>query len=915
MFKSLSTLLSISLIISGCSPNQNSNQNTPLPAVANPSNLKTFMQAKAEFDLSSSPNGTAQFNLIKKSYALATCTHGQCTDFTDITVTNNSSTQFALSSNSPVIQGTNNKNMSNLVTLKIGTLFDNDLTACGGFKCTAALIRVYTSDSTGVQGPVLWSQSIQKSVPLTISGGSSSSILANIPYFNAANPNNGSSSPVDMETLPVSQNVLSLAGGDFSDANANISANNPGYILSADFTQAGSGTYQAHVVVEYDLAASNGLFAAPLAQMSISSPSEGLAANTCSGSPVTIQLQDPNGNSNNASIAQNIALSGSGLSFYTDSSCGNQASGGVVTIPVGQSSIQVYVKSSVAVSTFTVSANDTTTTTLSPTSYTPPLQISPSTKTLVPGNTLSFSATGGKLPYSFSSTGGSMAGSILTAGSQGSESVTVSDANSSSSSANISVNAPVAISSSSFSIASGSTQQFSASGGVSTPYSWSSTIGSIDQTGLFTGSCSLGTSGVVKATDSAGNSASASINVTSCFPQGSDGTPALAAANNFQIQKSATAGKLRIYNLTTSSILKDNIGSFTDSVGNNKVCKVDFAALTIPATASLDLAGDCNWLVLGISGDIDIEGSLTGSNNTSLTTATSVTYSLLTPDANGNLTGAPITYTNTQVAGGSGGGVGGLNSGYYGGSYAGVGGGPGQGGTGGGQYYSTRYCMTAGGGGGGGSSASGQSGLGSTYGGFAGGSGGLGNNLGIGVGGGGGGGGSQCPYSGTLAINGFPGAAASLVLGANGVDAPTMSVCNNGCQILGTYGSGASGGNPGGHGQGLYLKVAGTLRGSGSINFAGQNGGNGGEGSNVYNTSIPALYAYGPSGGGSGGGGAGGSGGSIQIMYKHTSNTLTINYSGGNGGTSPSYFDGNNSTPVGLSGSSGPTGLESIAAY
>jgi hypothetical protein len=253
MKKHVLSYLSIIALSSACSSGQSpNNSSNNLPSVnPNAANGQVYIKAKAEFDLSSAPDGSAQFNLVKKSYAAApNCLHGQCTDYSDITVTNSGSTQFELAqSQAQIAQNVTNQNLSNIVDLKIATLFDNNLTSCGGQKCTAAAIRIYTNDSTGVQGQGLYSSLIGKSVPLTVSGGSAALSLAAIPYFNSANPDDGSSLQIDLDPLAADKNVLSLAMADFADA-ASAGA---GYTLSADFTQAGAGTYKAHVVVEYDL--------------------------------------------------------------------------------------------------------------------------------------------------------------------------------------------------------------------------------------------------------------------------------------------------------------------------------------------------------------------------------------------------------------------------------------------------------------------------------------------------------------------------------------------------------------------------------------------------------------------------------------------------------------------------------------
>jgi hypothetical protein len=262
-------ILSSLLVLSACSSGQNGSSGGNLPPVSGSIGGKTYMKAKAEFDVSSSSQGSAQFQLVKKSFAVApNCLHGSCTDYTDITVTNSGSTQFQLvQSQAQISQNTSNQNLSNIVDLKIGTLFDNNLTSCGGQKCTSAAIRIYTNDSTGVQGAGLYSPLIGKSVPLTVSGGSAALSLAAIPYFNSANPDDGSSLQIDLDPLAADKNVLSLAMADFADA----ASSGAGYTLSADFTQAGAGTYQAHVVVEYDLIGPSGPTAPPLeyaAQMS-----------------------------------------------------------------------------------------------------------------------------------------------------------------------------------------------------------------------------------------------------------------------------------------------------------------------------------------------------------------------------------------------------------------------------------------------------------------------------------------------------------------------------------------------------------------------------------------------------------------------------------------------------------------------
>jgi hypothetical protein len=245
-------LLALSVMLSACSNSgsQQSTSNLPNPNL-NSTAGTVYMRAKAEFNLTSAPSGSAKLDLIKKTYAAGgNCQHGQCTDFSDITVVNTGSTQFALTTGATQTNQTvSNENITTLAQLNIGTLFDNEIYSCNNQKCTGAMIRIYTTDDNGtIQGPGLWSQAITQSVPLTVSGGLTTAPTV-LPYFSAnGTHDDGSSLQADGEAIST-QNLISLVNGDFSDANPSGS----GYTLSADFTHAGAGTYLAHVVVEYDL--------------------------------------------------------------------------------------------------------------------------------------------------------------------------------------------------------------------------------------------------------------------------------------------------------------------------------------------------------------------------------------------------------------------------------------------------------------------------------------------------------------------------------------------------------------------------------------------------------------------------------------------------------------------------------------
>jgi hypothetical protein len=125
------------LIISGCSNSQNSNPSNGSSLPQPNSNItagQVYRRAKAEFNISSAPNGAANIQLMKKSYTTdPVCNGGQCTDFSDITVTNTVQTQFAVTptqSHQTLQFNSQDSNLTNFLNLQIGTLFDNNLVSC-----------------------------------------------------------------------------------------------------------------------------------------------------------------------------------------------------------------------------------------------------------------------------------------------------------------------------------------------------------------------------------------------------------------------------------------------------------------------------------------------------------------------------------------------------------------------------------------------------------------------------------------------------------------------------------------------------------------------------------------------------------------------------------------------------------------
>ncbi len=135
-------------------------------------------------------------------------------------------------------------------------------------------------------------------------------------------------------------------------------------------------------------------------------------------------------------------------------------------------------------------------------------------------------------------------------------------------------------------------------------------------------------------------------------------------------------------------------------------------------------------------------------------------------------------------------------------------------------------------------------------------------------------------------------------IGANGQSSASAALC----------GGGGGGGSHATHGNGLYLKVAGTQSGSGTVYTGGEFGGGGGAGG-------PNNKAGG-CGGGGGGGGAGGSGAPFVNRYRVNTSTWTITVVGGTGGIGGN--GGNNvSFPgfPGTAGENGNNGSTDIAAY
>lgn len=202
--------------------------------------------------------------------------------------------------------------------------------------------------------------------------------------------------------------------------------------------------------------------------------------------------------------------------------------------------------------------------------------------------------------------------------------------------------------------------------------------------------------------------------------------------------------------------------------------------------------------------------------------------------------------------------------------------------------------------------------------------------------GGGGGGGAASPdnYTSTATVGGAGevGTARSLVAGANGSrggdgynypgpfatggaggggNGGNGNSASGGTIYATAYAAGGGGGGyRGHHGKGLVLFVEGTLSGTGTINCSGRTGFSAGNGGVL---SPGALFGGGKAGGGGGGGGgAGGSGGNLILRYRFLSTLPSVSVAGGGGGgggaAGQSWQNGFSSFGTAANGGGGATG-------
>lgn len=182
-------------------------------------------------------------------------------------------------------------------------------------------------------------------------------------------------------------------------------------------------------------------------------------------------------------------------------------------------------------------------------------------------------------------------------------------------------------------------------GGVP-PYNWTTNGGEINQSGLFTASCEGEVNAQVSLTDSIGQVATVNIS-QGCWPLGGDGSLTL-AAGSYRLEKTIS-NNLRVVNTVSSAVVKDNFGSYENSAAVQETCKVDFSTLTLNTGATLSVSPECKWLVLGVKGDVNLQGLILAN---SLTTAG--TWTSKAPNSLGELTGDILTLNINQKSGGNG---------------------------------------------------------------------------------------------------------------------------------------------------------------------------------------------------------------------------------------------------------------------
>lgn len=260
------------------------------------------------------------------------------------------------------------------------------------------------------------------------------------------------------------------------------------------------------------------------------------------------------------------------------------------------------------------------------------LSLTPTSPSSPPRGTISFIAQGGFKPYKFSLQTNGSGGTInsttglYVAGSTGNttDTVVVTDANSATASAIVSVTAGITISPASPSTPPGGTIAFKAIGGSGSGYLWTVTNaksgGSISpSTGVYTAGMTGNVTDVVHVTDSLGNTATVSISVGGGIaiapnsptvpPRGSQTFTATGGSGSgytFKLTANPSGGSVTIAGAYTAGATgnRTDVIQVTDSLGNTASTNIQVgASVTItPATASTAPLGTVSFAASGGSG-------------------------------------------------------------------------------------------------------------------------------------------------------------------------------------------------------------------------------------------------------------------------------------------------------------------------
>ncbi|PKN54244.1 MAG: hypothetical protein CVU56_27610, partial [Deltaproteobacteria bacterium HGW-Deltaproteobacteria-14] len=278
------------------------------------------------------------------------------------------------------------------------------------------------------------------------------------------------------------------------------------------------------------------------------------------------------------------------------------------------------------------------------------LAISPPTVTLAVGNTTTFSDTGGVGPFAYSVLAGGAGGAVdeatglytapVAVGSGG-DTVRVTDSLGNTSDASVTVNAALAISPTTVTLAVGNTTTFSNTGGVG-PFAFtvlgSGAGGTVDETtGLYTAPSAVGSgSDTVRVTDSLGNTSDATVVITEGLAiSPTTITVEVDATTTFSVNGGVGAVSYTVVGGGAGGAVDASTGEYTapsatgtdtvratDSLGNTSDATVTVATVPDPPTAATATPGNeqalVTWTAPAFDGGVAITGYTVTSSPDSL---------------------------------------------------------------------------------------------------------------------------------------------------------------------------------------------------------------------------------------------------------------------------------------------------------